>query len=68
MAFVSTDGKNLMSLGKPIRAIGSLNLCSYSIPDGNYTFYVQAVGKPGITNYMSSAVKAKLNCAGTTRI
>jgi hypothetical protein len=62
IAFVSTDGKNLMPLGQANPGIGSLNLCSYSIPDGIYTFYVQAVGRPGITNYMSSAVQAKLNC------
>src|SRR5580700_3173562 len=62
IAFVSTDGKNLMSLGQANPGVGSLNLCSYSIPDGTYTFYVQAVGRPGITNYMSSAVQAKLNC------
>ena len=62
VAFVSTDGKNLMSLGEAYPGAGSLNLCSYSIPDGTYTFYVQAVGKPGITNHMSSAVPAKLNC------
>src|SRR5579864_3350258 len=63
IAFVSTDGKNLMSLDQANPGVGSLNLCSYSIPDGTYTFYVQAVGRPGITNYMSSAVQAKLNCS-----
>jgi len=59
IAFVSTDGKNLMRLGQANPGIGLLNLCSYSIPDGTYTFtfYVQAVGKPGITNYMSSACR-----------
>src|SRR5438477_13035138 len=60
VAFVSTDGKNLMSLGQAYPGAGPLNLCSYSILDGTYTFYVQAIGKPGITNYMSSAVQAKL--------
>jgi len=62
VAFVSTDGKNLMSLGQAYPGAGPLNLCSYSILDGTYTFYVQAIGKPGITNYMSSAVQAKLSC------
>jgi len=62
VAFVSTDGTNLMSLGQVYPGVGSLNLCSYSIPDGTYTLYVQAAGRPGITNYMSSAVQAKLNC------
>jgi hypothetical protein len=63
VAFVSPDGKNLMSLGHAFPGVESLNLCSYSIPDGTYTFYVQAVGRPGITNYMSSAVQVKLNCS-----
>jgi hypothetical protein len=62
VAFVSTDGKNLMSLDQKYPGAGSLNLCSYSIPDGSYTFYVQAVGKPGITNQISPAVKTTLSC------
>jgi hypothetical protein len=62
IAFVSTDGKNLMSFGQAYPGAGTLNLCSDSIPDGIYTFYVQAIGKPGIKNYMSSAVQAKLSC------
>jgi hypothetical protein len=66
VAFVSTDGKNLMSLGQPYPGAGSLNLCSYSIPDGTYTFYVQAVGKPGITNQMSAAVQTKLSCESSS--
>ncbi|HKV76757.1 MAG TPA: hypothetical protein VJP02_01370 [Candidatus Sulfotelmatobacter sp.] len=63
IAFVSIDGKSLMPLGQAYPGVGSLNLCSYSIPDATYAFYVQAVGRPGITNFMSSAVQAKLNCA-----
>jgi hypothetical protein len=62
IAFVSTDGKNLMSFGQAYPGAGTLNLCSDSLPDGIYTFYVQAIGKPGIKNYMSSAVQAKLSC------
>ena len=38
----------------------SMNLCGYSIPNGSYTLYVQAVGKPSITNQMSGAVKFTL--------
>jgi len=66
VAFVSTDGKNLMSLAQANPGVGSLNLCSYSIPDGTYTFYVQAVGKPSITSQMSSAVQAKLSCGSSS--
>ena len=39
-----------------------MNLCSYSIPDGTYTFYVQAVGKPSILNQISSGLAAKVHC------
>ena len=66
VAFVSKDGKNLMSLAQASPGAGSLNLCSYSIPNGTYTFYVQAVGKPGITSQMSSAVQAKLSCGSSS--
>ncbi len=66
VAFVSTDGKNLMPLAQAYPGAGSLNLCSYSIPNGAYFFYLQAVGKPGITNQMSSAVQARLNCGSSS--
>jgi hypothetical protein len=66
VAFVSTDGKHLMSLAEADPGAGSLNLCGYSIPDGTYTFYVQAVGKPSITSQMSSAVHAKLSCGSSS--
>lgn len=62
--YISTDGQNLMALGQSAPGTNSLNLCSYSIPNGNYTAYVQAVGKPSITNQMSAAVKVTLNCGG----
>jgi hypothetical protein len=66
VAFVSTDGKNLMPLGQAYPGAGSLNLCGYSIPNGSYFFYLQAVGKPSITNQMSSAVQARLNCVSSS--
>src|SRR5215472_12591647 len=53
VTFVSADGQNLMSMAQANPGVGSINLCSYSIPDGSYTFYVQAVGKPSISNQMS---------------
>jgi hypothetical protein len=65
VAFVSTDGTHLMPLAKPAVGIRSLNLCSYSIPNGNYTFYLQAVGKPSITNQISAAVRGSLKCSSS---
>jgi hypothetical protein len=51
-----------MSLGDAYPGTGSVNLCSYSVPNGSYVSYVQAVGKPSIANQMSKAVKFTLNC------
>jgi len=63
VAFLSSDGQNLMSITQANPGVRSINLCNYSIPVGSYTFYVQAVGKPSITNHMSSGVQAKVHCA-----
>lgn len=65
--YISTDGQNLMPLGQAAPGTSSLNLCSYSIPNGNYTAYVQAVGKPSFQNQMSGAVKLTLNCGNVTQ-
>lgn len=63
VAYVSSDGQNLMALGNANPGTNSLNLCSYSIPDGSYTAYVQAVGKPSLMNQMSAAVNFTLSCS-----
>lgn len=62
IAYISTDGQNLMSLGEAYPGNGSVNLCGYSLHNGSYVSYVQAVGKPSIANQMSGAVKFTLNC------
>ncbi|HUD67330.1 MAG TPA: hypothetical protein VMQ17_22290 [Candidatus Sulfotelmatobacter sp.] len=64
VAYISTDGKNLMALGEAMAGTNSLNLCSYSIPDGNYVLYLQAVGKPSIANQISGPVKFTPTCGG----
>ncbi len=64
VAYISTDGKNLMALGDAMAGTNSLNLCSYSIPNGNYILYVQAVGKPGIANQISGPVQFTSTCGG----
>lgn len=67
VAYISTDGQNLMSLVDVNAGMGSVNLCSSPIPNGSYTLYVQAVGKPSITNQMSGPVPFTSNCeTGTT--
>ena len=64
VAYISSDGQNLMSLGEFNASTTSMNLCSYSIPNGTYTLFLQAVGRPSITNQMSGAVKFTSNCGG----
>ncbi len=66
VAYISTDGKNLMALGNATAGASSLNLCSYPIPNGNYVLYVQAVGRPTITNQISGPVKFTSTCAKAT--
>ena len=66
VAYVSADGKNLRVLGDAMPGSGSLNLCSYSIPNGTYTGFVQAVGKPSMLNHISGGVKFILNCGNVS--
>jgi hypothetical protein len=64
--YVSSDGQNLMSLTDLDTGIHSLNLCGFPIPDGNYQFFVQAVGKPSLANQITTAVSYSPSCAATT--
>jgi hypothetical protein len=52
--YISSDGQNLMPLADMAVGLRSANLCSYSMPVGNYVLYVQAVGKPSMANPISS--------------
>ncbi len=62
VAYISTDGQNLMPLASTNLGTNSLNLCSFPIPNASYTLYVQAVGKPSMSNQMSPAVKYTATC------
>jgi hypothetical protein len=62
VAYISTDGQNLMALANANASTNSLNLCSYPIPNGNYILYVQAVGKPSLSNHISGQVRFTANC------
>ena len=64
--YISTDGQNLMALDAVNAGTDSLNLCSYSIPNGSYVLYVQAVGKPTFTNQISGPVKLTSTCSPTS--
>ena len=56
VVYISADGKNLMALNTLQPGSRSLNLSSYSLAQGSYIAYVQAVGKPTMINHMSAAV------------
>ncbi|HTZ97460.1 MAG TPA: hypothetical protein VMB18_13750 [Terriglobales bacterium] len=54
--YISTDGQNLMPLGDQSVGSSSVDLCSYPLAAGNYSLFVQAVGKPGILNHITSVL------------
>lgn len=64
VAYISTDGKSLMPLTTSKVGTNSMNLCGFGVPAGNYVLYVQAIGKPSLTNQMSAPVKYVSTCAG----
>src|SRR4051812_8734548 len=56
VVYISTDGQNLMPLNTMPVGSRSLDLGTYALAAGNYTMFVQAVGKPTMKNQMSGAV------------
>ena len=66
VAYISQDGQNLMPLAQASPGTHSVNLCSYSLADGNYTWYVEAVGKPSMMNQMSAAASSTKSCNSAT--
>lgn len=65
--YVSTDGQNLMPLGDQAVGSRSLDMCSYALPTGGeYTLYVQAIGKPTLRNQISGAAPYVPHCDATT--
>ena len=63
--YISKDGQNLMSLGDFDAGNRSTDLCSFSLAQGSYTLFVKAVGKPGLKNQMSGAVKYSPSCGSS---
>jgi len=60
--YASSDSQNLMPLTDLATNSHSLDMCNYALPAGNYSLYVQAVGKPSLTNHMSDVVRYTANC------
>jgi hypothetical protein len=61
--YISTDGQNLMSLTDLATGLHSANLCSFPIPSGNYSLFVQATGKASMANQMSGPVNYTPSCS-----
>lgn len=62
--YTSTDGETLKSVAQIEPGTHSADLCSYSIPSGQYKVYVQAVGKPMLANRMPGPVSYTSSCGG----
>lgn len=54
--YLSQDGEKLMWLTDLPTSTSSLDLTQFQLNSGNYIVYVQAVGKPSLTNKMSAGV------------
>ncbi len=54
--FISTDGQNLMRLADLPTGTHALDLNAFGLNPGYYIFFVEAVGKPSITNKMSPGI------------
>src|SRR6266496_567789 len=66
IAYISSNGQDLMRLGDVNAGVHSANMCSYSVPNGSYTLFVQAIGKPSMSNHMSRGVNFTSTCGGST--
>jgi PKD repeat protein len=55
--YISQDGSNLMWLADEPTTVKSLDIATFGFNAGNYTMFVKAVGKPSMTNKMSSGVQ-----------
>ena len=63
--YISSDGENLMPLTDIASGIHSLNLCGFSIPNGAYKVFVQAIGKPSLANQISGGISYTATCVTT---
>ena len=54
--YISSDGQNLMPVTDVPAGTHQLDLSQFGFPQGAYTVYVKAVGRPSIKNHMSAAI------------
>jgi hypothetical protein len=64
--YISSDGRNLGSLGDVATGSHSLNLCNFDIPNAQQELFVQAVGKSGFVNHITGAIKYSSTCRVST--
>lgn len=53
------NGKGMMKFAEQRVGVRSMNLSGYAFAPGTYTLYVQAIGKPSLTNKISNGVTIK---------
>jgi PKD repeat protein len=58
--FASQDGVNLMAVEQVAAGTHAADLSALGLPEGQYSFFVKAVAKPGLLNQMSGAVSYTL--------
>ena len=63
--FISNDGENLMHLSDVPVTANTLDVSQYSLATGDYTVYVEAVGKPSMLNKISAAVTVTIGVPGS---
>ena len=61
--YSSSDGQSLTELAKTKPGIHSVDLCTLTIPPGKQQLFVQAVGKPSMTNRMPGPVSYTPACS-----
>ena len=60
--YASTDGQNLSKVTETPAGTHGVDLCSLTIPVGDYEMFVQAVGKPSMANRMPAPVSYSPAC------
>jgi hypothetical protein len=60
--FISDDGQSLMPIAEMETGANTLDLCQYSIAAGSYTLFMEANGKPTLTNQMSGPLQYTPQC------
>jgi hypothetical protein len=63
--YLSNDGQNLMPLTDIAAGVHSLSLCGFPVPAGDYQLFVQAVGKPSLSNHITGALNYTPSCPNT---